>query len=64
MAKRQPPLWLDMSFGEALERFAWSAPGEVKANEEAEVSKKKAAEPKPEPPLRKPPSRRRKGSSG
>ena len=39
--KRQPPLWLDMSFGEALERFAGTDPQEVA------VSVERAKEEKP-----------------
>ena len=32
--KREPPLWLNMSFAEALERFADASPGEVTASVE------------------------------
>lgn len=37
--KRQPPLWLDMDFGEALARFAGTDPKEIVA----EPDKKTAA---------------------
>ena len=52
--KRQPPLWLDMGFAEALERFAGTDPAEAKEAEAATVGKKRAAPvPKPEPPPRR-----------
>ncbi len=37
--KRQPPLWLDMSFAEAMERFAGTDPKEAVENVEAESAK-------------------------
>lgn len=39
--KRQPPLWLDMSFAEALERFAGTDPKEADENAETEAAKKR-----------------------
>ena len=41
--KRQPPLWLDMDFAEAMERFAQTDPNEVASNKDAEASKPEAA---------------------
>ena len=40
--KRQPPLWLDMDFAEALERFGQTDLKEVAQAEEATVTKKRA----------------------
>lgn len=42
--KRQPPLWLDMSFEEALGRFAGTDPKEAEENERAEAAKKRLSE--------------------
>lgn len=48
--KRQPPLWIDMSFAEALERFAGTDPKEAGQNADAEAAKRKPAKAGPEPP--------------
>jgi len=45
--KRQPPLWIDMSFADALERFAGTDPKEVAESAERSKAKK--------PPGAKPP---------
>ncbi len=45
--KRQPPLWLDMDFGEALARFAGADPKEANENAEADASKRKLPTPEP-----------------
>lgn len=41
--KRQPPLWLDKSFAEALERFAGTDLNEAKAGEKEAADARPAA---------------------
>ena len=47
--KNQPPLWLDMSFTEALNRFAGTSLAETKAAEAATATKRKAEDSSPPP---------------
>lgn len=47
--KREPPLWLDLSFAEALERFAGTSLPETKEAEQATTSKKKVGGSTPPP---------------
>jgi len=49
--KRQPPLWLDLNFAEALERFAGTSLPETKEAEQTTTSKKKVDGSKPSPDL-------------
>lgn len=46
--KNQPPLWLDMDFAEALERFGKTDGKEAKQIEEAERTKKRQNDQKPQ----------------
>ncbi len=47
--KRQPPLWLDMDFAEALARFGQTDWVEVKDAEALALAKKAAGAPTPRP---------------
>ncbi len=47
--KNEPPFWLDMSFGEAMARFARTDPAETKALEAATKSKRRAGDSAPPP---------------
>lgn len=52
--KRQPPLWLDMDFMEALSRFAGADPKEAAEAEALTASKRKAeqTDAPPSPPTK------------
>ncbi len=59
--KRQPPLWLDIDFVEAMERFGRTNRKETLEAEAATVAKKAAGVPNvpPDKPVTKPQKRRR-----
>lgn len=63
--KNQPPLWLDMDFAEALERFGKTDGKEAKAQEELTASKRREEDshPPPVPPLDAKLKRNRGGKS-
>lgn len=64
--KRQPPLWLDMSSTEAMERFAGTDLVEAREAEQAAAAKRKAGSstPPPELPAEKTPRKRGRPRNG